>query len=80
MFLFLVFFFFFFFLSFSSLMRRWGGVGEWFVHDRVEHVCKEAEDAGLKHFTCFVKGRLINRVLETQFSSRRHVEKTSNQT
>ena len=45
-------------------MRRWG---EWFVHERAEHVCKEAEDAGLKHFTCFVKGRLINQVLETRF-------------
>ena len=37
-----------------------GGVGwgEWFVHERVEHVWKEAEDASLKHFTCFVKGCL----------------------
>ena len=31
----------------------WGGVGcgEWFVHERVEHVCKEAKRIGLKHFT-----------------------------
>ena len=60
----------------------WGGVGwgEWFVHERVEHVCKEAEDANLKHFTCFVKGWLINRVLETRFPDERHLEKTPNQT
>ena len=31
------------------------GWGEWFVHE-TEHVCKEAEDAGLKHFTFFCKG------------------------
>ena len=46
-------------------MRRWGGVGGMFVHKKAEHVCKEVKDAGLKHFTCFVKGQLINRVLET---------------
>ena len=56
------------------------GWGEWFVHVRVEHVCEEAEDAGLKHFTCFVKDRLINQVLETRFPAKRHVEKTPNQT
>ena len=48
------------------------------IIERAEHVCKEAEDAGLKHFTCFVKGRLINRVLETQFPGRCHVEETPN--
>ena len=32
---------------------------------RVEHMCKKAEDAGLKHFTCFVRGCLITQVLET---------------
>ena len=47
---------------------------------RAKHVCKEAEDAGLKHFTCFVRGWLINRVFETRFSSGRHVENTPNQT
>ena len=56
------------------------GWGEWFVHERVEHVCEEVEDACLKHFTCFVKGRLINQVLETRFSGKHHVEKTPNQT
>ena len=55
------------------------GWGESFVHERVEHVCKEAEDAGLKHFTCFVKGRPINRVLETQFPGGCYVENTPNQ-
>ena len=67
MFLFLVFFFFFFFFDEKV---AWG---EWFVHERVEHVCKEVEDAGLKHFTCFVKGWLRN--LGTH-----HVEKRPNQT
>ena len=47
---------------------------------RAKHVCKEAEDAGLKHFTCFVRGWLINRVFETRFSSGRQVENTPNQT
>ena len=27
------------------------GWGELFVHERAKHVCKEAEDASLKHFT-----------------------------
>ena len=74
MFLFLFFFFFFFFFDEKV---AWG---EWFVHERVEHVCKEVEDAGLKHFTCFVKGWLRNRVLETRFLGTHHVEKRPNQT
>ena len=47
---------------------------------KAEHMCKEAEDAGLKHFTYFVRGWLINRVLETRFPGGRHVENMSNQT
>ena len=47
---------------------------------RAKHMCKKAEDASLKHFTCFVRGWLINRVFEARFSSGRHVENTPNQT
>ena len=52
----------------------WGGVGwgEWFVHERAEHVCKEAEYAGLK-------GGLINRVLGTWFLGGYHMEKMPHQ-
>ena len=46
---------------------------------KAEHMCKEAEDAGLKHFTYFVRGWLINRVLEIQFPGGRHMENVSNQ-
>ena len=34
----------------------------------------------VKHFTWFIKGGLINWVLETQFPDRRHAEKMPHQT
>ena len=33
----------------------------------------------LKHYSCFLKGWIINRVLKTQFPGRHHVEKMSHQ-
>ena len=62
-------------LPWSNEKVGWGGVGggEWFVHERAKHVCKEAEYAGLKD-------GLINRVLETRFLGGRHVEKMPNHT
>ena len=47
---------------------------------RAKHMCKKAEDASLKHFTCFVRGCLITQVLETRFLGGHHVENTPNQT